>query len=162
MKKVLFGLIGSIILFSCDPAAQQKARTERQTAEKGYYGEKISVEKPISGGELLAMMQANDSVWVTLKSKIVSNCQKSGCWMDLDLGDDEVIKVSFKDYAFVIPIDSQGKTATVEGFAKKELISAELLKHYAEDEGKTREEIDAITQDKYIYTFEAKGVILEE
>ena len=82
--------------------------------------------------------------------------------MDLDLGNDEVIKVSFKDYAFVIPIDSQGKTATVEGFAKKELISVELLQHYAEDAGKTPEEIAAITEEEYIYTFEAKGVVIEE
>ena len=82
--------------------------------------------------------------------------------MDLDMGNNEVIKVSFKDYAFVIPIESQGKTATVEGFAKKELISVELLQHYAEDAGKTPEEIAAITEEEYIYTFEAKGVVIEE
>ncbi len=81
-----------------------------------------------------------------MKSKIVSNCQKSGCWMDLDVGNDEVIKVTFKDYAFFIPLDSEGKTALVEGFAKRELIPVDILQHYAEDEGKSKEEIDAITE----------------
>jgi hypothetical protein len=162
MRNLFFGLIAILALLSCNSTGNKQSGTEQPVSEQGYYGEKISTENAITGSQLLAMMQDKDSVWVTMKSKIVANCQKSGCWMDLDVGNDEVIKVSFKDYAFVIPTDSQGKTATIEGFAKKELISAELLKHYAEDEGKTREEIDAINQDKYIYTFEAKGVILEE
>jgi hypothetical protein len=162
MRNVFFGLIAILILFSCNPSGNKQTGTELQANEQGCYGEKISGDKAISGSGLLAMMQDKDSVWVTMKSKIVSNCQKSGCWMDLDLGNDEVIKVSFKDYAFVIPIDSQGKTATVEGFAKKELISVELLQHYAEDAGKTPEEIAAITEEEYIYTFEAKGVVIEE
>ena len=162
MKNILFGLISILVLFSCNPSGNKQTGTEQQAAQQGYYGEKISGDKAISGSQLLALMQDKDSVWVTMKSKIVSNCQKSGCWMDLDMGNDEVVKVSFKDYAFVIPIESQGKTATVEGFAKKELISVELLQHYAEDAGKTPEEIAAITEEEYIYTFEAKGVIIEE
>jgi hypothetical protein len=162
MRNVFSGLIAMLVLFSCDPSGNKQTGTEQQASEQGYYGEKISGDKAISGSELLAMMKDQDSVWVTLKSKIVANCQKSGCWMDLDLGNDQIIKVSFKDYAFVIPIDSKGKTATVEGFAKKELISVELLKHYAEDAGKSKEEIDGITEEEYIYTFEAKGVVIEE
>jgi hypothetical protein len=162
MRNLLFSLIGTILLFSCNQSPNKQTGGEQQSAEQGFYGEKISGEKAISGSELFAMMQERDSVWVTMKSKIVSNCQKSGCWMDLDMGNDEVVKVSFKDYAFVIPIESQGKTATVEGFAMKELISVELLQHYAEDAGKTPEEISAITEEEYIYTFEAKGVIIED
>jgi hypothetical protein len=162
MRNILFGLIGLILLFSCNPTTNKQTGAEQQSAERGIYGAKITGENAISGAELLTQMKEKDSVWVTMKSKIVSNCQKSGCWMDLDLGNDDVIKVSFKDYEFVIPIESQGKTATVEGFAKKELISVELLQHYAEDAGKTAEEIAAITEEEYIYTFEAIGVIIED
>jgi hypothetical protein len=72
------------------------------------------------------------------------------------------IKVTFKDYAFFIPLDSKGKTATIEGYAKKELIPVDLLKHYAEDENKSQEEIDAITEPELTYTFEAAGVIIED
>ena len=162
MRKLLCVLIPAFMLFSCNPAGNKPAEENQATSERGRYGEKINGENAISGSQLLAMMHDKDSVWVTMKSKIVSNCQKSGCWMDLDLGNDQVIKVSFKDYAFVIPTDSKGKTATVEGSAKKELISVELLKHYAEDAGKSKEEIDAITEVEYIYTFEAIGVIIED
>jgi len=62
--------------------------------------------------------------------------------MNLDVGNEDVIKVTFKDYAFFIPLDSEGKTATVEGFAKKELIPVDMLKHYAEDENDEYKEVE--------------------
>lgn len=161
MRNIFYFLIPAIFLLSCSHTGKKPAEENQTSSKQEVYGDKIILENTITGEQLYTMMQGKDSVWVTLKSKILSNCQKSGCWMDLDMGNNQVIKVSFKDYAFVIPIESEGKTATVEGFAKKELISVELLKHWAEDAGKTQEEIDAITQEEYIYTFEAKGVILE-
>lgn len=155
----------AIILFisACNsPVGQKETSTETEQSEEGFYGEKINSENFISGDELAALLAENDSVWVSMKSTIVSNCQSSGCWMNLDLGNDEVVKVTFKDYAFFIPLDSKGKTAIVEGFAKKEIIPVDLLKHYAEDENKSQEEIDAITEPELSYTFEAKGVIIED
>jgi hypothetical protein len=161
-KKRFPFLIILLLLFGCQGIQESKVTTDSDSIAHGYYGEKITSDKSISGKELSAFLAEKDSVWVTLKSKIVSNCQKTGCWMDLDLGNEELIKVTFKDYAFFIPTDSKGKTATVEGVAKKELIAVDLLKHYAEDEGKSQEEIDAITEPEWIYTFEASGVIIEE
>jgi hypothetical protein len=37
-----------------------------------------------------------------------------------------------------------------------------MLKHMAEDEGKSQEEIDAITEPKMEYTFVAGGVIIKD
>ena len=158
-------LLFAILLFisACNsPAGQKETSDKLEQTEEGFYGEQINIENPIAGKELVALLAENDSVWVSMKSTIVSNCQSSGCWMNLDLGNDEVVKVTFKDYAFFIPLDSKGKTAIVEGFAKKEIIPVDLLKHYAEDENKSQEEIDAITEPELSYTFEAKGVIIED
>ena len=163
MIKKLLLLAGLALLLACNSGNQNTASDQKEEAsEEGIYGEHISGENPITGPELMAMLQDQDSVWVTMRSTIVSNCQASGCWMDLDLGTGQVVKVTFKDYAFFIPLDSKGKTATIEGFAKREVIPVDLLKHYAEDEGRTQEEIDAITEPELTYTFEAKGVIIEE
>lgn len=166
IKNTLF-LIPLCFLFACNFTANTEQTDATETTEisadsTGLYGEKISGEDPISGTELLALLETNDSVWVTMKSTIVTNCQHSGCWMDLDLGTDQVVKVTFKDYAFFIPLDSKGKTATIEGFAKRELIPVDMLQHYAEDDGKSAEEIAAITEPELAYTFEAIGVIIEE
>lgn len=66
-----------------------------------------------------------------------------------------------KDHDFYVPMDASGKTAWVEGTAVRELISVDMLKHYAEDAGRSQEEIDAITEDAWKYTIEAAGVIIE-
>lgn len=158
----LFAFTALILITACNsPVSQNDTDSSKQTDE-GVYGAKIKDTNPITGKELANLLIENDSVWVTMKSTIVSNCQSSGCWMDLDLGNDVAIKITFKDYAFFIPLDSKGKTAIVEGFAKKELIPVDLLKHYAEDDNKSQKEIDAITEPKLSYTFEAAGVIIEE
>jgi len=162
IKKYIYLLVLPF-LFACHSGTVKKdeATTEVST-EEGVYGSSIRAEDPISGEELVSMLGEKDSVWVTMQSTIVANCHESGCWMDLDLGSGKAIKVTFKDYAFFIPLDSEGKTATIEGFAKKEVIPVDLLKHYAEDEGKTAEEIDAITEPELAYTFEAIGVIIKD
>ncbi len=163
MNKIISLFAALIIITACNsPVSQNNEDSNQAQTEEGVYGAKITVTNPISGKELANLLLEKDSVWVTMKSEIVATCQSSGCWMNLDLGDDLEIKVTFKDYEFVIPIDSKGKTAIVEGFAKKELIPVDLLKHYAEDEGKSQEEIDAITEPELSYTFEAAGVVIEE
>ena len=85
----------------------------------------------------------------------------TGCWMDVDMGNGKIVHVTFKDDGFLIPMDAAGKTAIIEGEATYEDIPVELLKHLAEDDGKTPEEIDAITEPEMEYTFVAKGVILQ-
>jgi hypothetical protein len=163
MIKKLMILSGLAVLIACNSGVKNQADEQQEVvAEEGVYGEKIDTGNVISGSELLAMLEDKDSVWVTMRATIVSNCQVSGCWMDLDLGTDEVVKVTFKDYAFVIPIDSKGKTATVEGYAARTIVPVDLLKHYAEDEGKSQEEIDAITVPDTSFMFEAVGVIIDK
>jgi len=158
----LFIILGLFISCNSGVKNPEPGQTEVTSSIEGQYGGEISTENPISGKDIIAMLEEKDSIWVTMRSIVVTNCQSSGCWMDLDLGTGEVIKVTFKDYAFFIPLDSKGKTATVEGFAKKEVIPVDLLKHYAEDDGKSTEEIDAITEPELAYTFEAIGVIISE
>ncbi len=167
MNKLLSLLVLLTFLVGCNNPSPQETVTETENAqptEEGinYYGAKINGEHPISGEALIRQLNNSDSVYVTMKAQIVANCQRSGCWMDLDLGNDQLVKVTFKDYDFVIPLDSKGKTATVEGVAKREIIPVDLLRHYAEDEGKSPEEITAITEEEIAYTFEAVGVIIED
>ena len=49
----------------------------------------------------------------------------------------------------------------MNGKAFKEVTTVEELRHYAEDEGKSEEEIAAITEPVEEYKFVADGVIME-
>ena len=114
--------------------------------------------------ELLAQMETQDTVEAQLKANVEAVCQTKGCWMNLvdDSAGDAAIFVKFKDYGFFMPKDIAGEVVVVRGIAYKEVTSVEELKHYAEDEGKSQEEIDAITEPEFSYAFIADGVLLKE
>jgi hypothetical protein len=147
MKKLL---IAFMMIFVAFGAMAQK-----------NYGEKITEAGALDVATLPKLMQGKNSLDVKLKGKIESVCQKKGCWMQLDLGNGEKMRVKFKDYAFFVPKNAAGKQVIIEGVASKEVIDVKTLRHYAEDAGKSKEEIAKITKDKEEISFEARGVIIK-
>lgn len=81
--------------------------------------------------------------------------------MTIDLGNNEEMRVTFKDYAFFVPKDSDGKEATFKGTATFDTTSVADLQHYASDEGLAQEEIDKITEPEIALVFEATGVVIK-
>ena len=71
---------------------------------------------------------------------------------------DKTVFVRFKDYGFFVPKDIAGMEVIIEGRAFIEETSVDELKHYAEDEGKSAEEIAAITEPVEEMKFMATGV----
>ncbi|MBN1340638.1 MAG: DUF4920 domain-containing protein [Bacteroidales bacterium] len=149
-----------LMLCGCNQV-QESIKTAGETENAlGYYGEIITPEGAVPVSRLIALLQTEDSVWVKVEGNIAASCKHSGCWMDLDMGEGKALNVIFIDESFTIPLDSQGKHAIAEGYAKKEIIPVELLKRYAEDEGLMQEEIDAITEPEAKYVFVARGVFI--
>ncbi|MBS1636288.1 MAG: DUF4920 domain-containing protein [Bacteroidetes bacterium] len=125
-----------------------------------YYGEKFSTEGAISSLRLSVMMAGKDSLKIKLIGKIDAVCQAKGCWLKMAAGDGKMMTVRFKDYAFFAPKNASGKTAIVDGYAYTETVSVEMLKHYAEDAGKSKAEIDKITQPETSISFLASGLAI--
>jgi hypothetical protein len=130
------------------------------TSSTGNFGEDITADNAIEAVKLPELLEGKETVEVKLTGDVAAVCQMSGCWMDVAMGDGEIIHVTLKDDSFLLPKDAAGKKAVLEGVATYEEIPVDMLKHMAEDEGRTQEEIDAITEPKLEYTFIAKGVIL--
>ena len=59
---------------------------------------------------------------------------------------------------FFLPLDCENRKVVMEGRAYTALTSIKDLKHFAEDEGASEEEIAAITAPKTEYKFMATGV----
>ena len=151
-KTTILGLI--LGLFSISSVYAQN--------EANYYGEKISEKGAVSTTKLEKLMNEKESVNVKLKGEIIQTCSKKGCWMSMDMGKGQKMLVKFKDYGFFVPKEGvNGKTAIIEGIAQKEVIDVATLRHYAEDAGKSKEEIEKITQPEEKFTFEAVGVIIK-
>ena len=82
--------------------------------------------------------------------------------MKMDVGSDTVL-VRFKDYSFFVPTEgADGKTAVIQGNLFVDTISVDMLKHYAEDAGKSKAEIEKITEPKLGLSFLANGVIINK
>lgn len=102
-----------------------------------------------------------DTTTTQLTGKIVEVCQAKGCWMKVDLTNGEQVFVKFKDYGFFVPLDAAESNVVMKGKAFIEEMSVDEQKHYAEDEGATKEAIAKITTPKKTLRFEADGVLIE-
>lgn len=131
-----------------------------QAQKADSFGDKIKADGAVDASAFLKAMEGQDSMEVKIKAPIVAVCQKKGCWMNIDLGDGKTMMVRFKDYGFFVPKDASGRTAVMQGKAIKEVLSVEMLRHYAEDGGKSKEEIEKITEPETRLSFEASGVLI--
>ena len=96
-----------------------------------------------------------------LSGEIINVCPKKGCWMNLKV-DEDTIFVKFKDYAFFVPKSGvESKLAFISGNISKDTISVERLRHYAEDAGKSSDEIEKIVKPEFKLSFLADGVAIK-
>lgn len=165
-------MVLALVACSSAPEAEEgsadEAATELQEEQPmasnvfGTYGAEIDTEGAITPEDLLAKMQHNDSMEVTLSATINECCKKKGCWMNVAAGEGEEMKVTFRDYGFFVPKDGvEGKTAIMSGTATWDTLSVDILRHYAEDGGATAEEMEAITEPEMSLVFVADGVVIE-
>ena len=165
MKKVLFIALLTAITFSCKN--KTNAETTNQESEDIVYasfGDQIQAEGAISATEMAKLyksLNVGDTLTTKVSAKINEVCQMKGCWMKLDLGNEEEVMVRFKDYGFFVPLNAEGDVI-VNGKAYISETSVDELRHYAEDAGKTADEVAAITQAERTYAFEADGVLLKQ
>lgn len=124
------------------------------------FGAKITRDNAVTVDKFKEEVKGKDSLKIKLDVPIVEACKVKGCWMNVDLGNGQTMMVRFKDYGFFVPKDCGGKKAIIEGYAYTEVVSIDMLKHYAKDAGKSKKEINAITQPETRLTFTADGVII--
>ena len=135
------------------------------TANAAYgqttYGAKTTAAGAIPASSLAAKMKGVDSLAVKVTGIVNSVCQRKGCWLQVDIGEGQTMRVRFKDYAFFVPKDISGKTVVLDGYAYNSTTSVDQLRHYAEDAGKSQSEIEKITEPEVNVEFEARSVIVK-
>lgn len=124
------------------------------------YGISINDKAAITVQTLSKSLLEKEEFSGKIKGKVIDVCDKKGCWLKLanELGGE--IMVKFADYGFFVPTDIKGKVIVLDGVAKKEVTPVSKLQHYAEDAGKSAEEIAKITEPKEEIVYTAKGVLV--
>lgn len=97
-----------------------------------------------------------------LEGQILSTCPMKGCWMKMSVERDTIL-VRFKDYGFFVPKSgAEGKSAIVNGKLSVDTLSVAQLRHYAEDAGKSKDEISKIVKPEITISFLADGVVIDK
>ena len=167
MNKIGIVMLLSFVIVACN-SAKKDTNKENKIVENTYssFGETVSASDYLSSNDALSNYKAlklGDTINLKFNANIKEVCSKKGCWMTLPAGnDDETIMVRFKDYGFFMPLDAAGKEVIVAGKAFVKEVSVADLKHYAEDAGKSSEEIANITESAMEFAFEANGVLLKK
>lgn len=131
------------------------------SAQTSYHGVKITPAGAISTQEFVTQLAQTDTVAAKVQGQVESVCQASGCWMQVKLADGQTMRVTFRDYGFFVPKDIVGKTVVFEGKGYQKVTPVKQLQHYAEDAGKSKEEIAKITQPERAVAFVADGVVVK-
>lgn len=97
-----------------------------------------------------------------IQGKIVEVCKAMGCWAKIERADGSTVMIKVKDHEFAMPLDIVGKTVVAEGTAEIKETSVSMLKHYAEDAGKSKKEIAKIKEPKKEVLVNLKGVKVVE
>lgn len=152
MKRIIFL---AILGFSLSASAQNKEKVP--AAKDVVYGQVSEEKSPVSVDELTSKLVDNAFAG-QIKGKVVEVCKAEGCWIRLQKTDGTTMMVRVKDHNFFMPENIVGKTVLVEGSATVKETSEEMRKHYAEDAGKSKDEISKIKGPEKSVEFAAKGV----
>ncbi|QJD78797.1 DUF4920 domain-containing protein [Spirosoma rhododendri] len=130
-------------------------------SQSSYHGKKITDSGAIPATQLAAKMGDKAKMTTKVEGTVEDVCKMKGCWMKVNTGDGQTMRVMFKDYGFFVPKDIVGKKVVMEGVAETTETSVDELRHYAEDAGKSKAEIAKITKPEKALTFMADGVIVK-
>lgn len=166
MKKILivFGIMLTIMACKTEDEKTEVQEIEIEAVDYASIGEEITVDAARSTSDMAEVyksMRIGDTINAKMVGTVDEVCQSKGCWMKLNLDDGDQVMVKFKDYGFFMPKDIAGKEVVINGKAYVNEVPVDEQRHYAEDAGKSEEEITVITEPKKTFSFEADGVLLK-
>ena len=151
MKKIL--IAATALVFSFNVNAQDEA-----TAKPGTVFGAVSDKGTVITANELETKMVDNKFDGKVKGKVVEVCKAMGCWAKIQKEDGSTIMIKVKDHEFAMPLDIVGKIVVAEGSAELKETSVNMLKHYAEDAGKSKEEVDKIKEPKKEVLMTIKGV----
>jgi len=123
------------------------------------FGEKTTAKNAVDINDIEKKVTTEEPTTIKIKGKVTDVCTMEGCWLKMETANGKMM-IKMKDHAFLVPVDINGKEIVVDGVASMKLTSVKELQHYAEDAGKSKEEIAAITEPKKEIVVNAKGILV--
>ena len=160
MKKSLI-LFTALLIFNSVQAQEsgvvRLSEPVLQTEVYEVFGSEISEwNDALTLSEIILSKEDYSSKEITVETEVAEVCAKKGCFFIARDGE-LTARVTFKDYSFFVPTDSQGKSVKLVGVFQVNELTEEQAKHYAEDAG---EDPDTITGSQKEYSIVATSVLV--
>ncbi len=163
MNKIVFFLM--VLLITTGSCTNKFSIKDTELTNYDSFGDQISSEDIYfknAIAEKYEDIKEGDTVNIAFTSTVNDVCKAKGCWMKVALDNDKETMVKFKNYGFFVPKDIENQTVIVQGKAFVSEMSVEEQQHFANDAGKSKAEIAAITTPKKTYSFIADGVLIKK
>jgi hypothetical protein len=152
--------LGSVIALAGCQSSPDASTNAGTRGEWSHYGELAApAKRPAALGAL-----KGDEQDVTVQGVITEVCSHQGCWLRLKdpknpkAGD---LFVRTKDHAFFVPRNAHGHNVIVHGRCEFTEVSVGEQQHYAEEAGKSEQEIAKITHPRKMIIFHADSIMIE-
>ena len=97
-------------------------------------GDAIGSSPVVDLADALSTIHAYLDSSVILEGEVRKVCQVKGCWLELaQEGASRGLRVTFKDYGFFVPTDSDGYAARLEGVFETNVFSKREADHLIEE-----------------------------
>jgi hypothetical protein len=167
MKQIIFVLLFISSFYACNSnkTAENNDATASDSAKKEmHYGIAMQFDEATPVADMAAKVKTERQFNGNVTGVITAVCKHAGCWADLDCGNGQTIKILFRNAdstEFSIDKNAIGRTLTAHGIGFLDTTSVEKLKHYAEDDEKSKEEIAKITEPEIVVGFRADAAMLK-
>ena len=137
-------------------------------SEYEFYGDRLDTDETIvalTPAALTGDVGAYNDTVVRVEGTVAQVCKMAGCWLTMENPTGQPIRVQVprdsSGYVFTFPTDLGIAEVIVEGTVRADTTSVETLRHFAEDEGRSQEEIDAITAPQPTVVLTARGALVK-
>jgi hypothetical protein len=170
--KHFFAFLLAVVLAACSAdTPQSETATADSTAStpvttavaEDTFGDAITLDRnsSVTVSEAIQKPELHGKK-VLVRGTISDVCQNKGCWLVVTDGVEEM-RVTFKDYAFFVPKDSDGRNVVLEGVVSEEEISEGAATHYASVSRTTdTTAVELIKGPQKVVTMEASAVAIAQ
>lgn len=148
-----------VVIIAALSLFQGCSTTTEDSTEKSF-GQAIDTSSSITPEQAVSLLDSATAAACTVVGTVTEVCQAEGCWLKLGLADGSGLLVLMKEHSFNVPKSINGKSVFVGGTITRDTISVETLQQYAKEDGKTADEIAAITAPEIKPVLQPVGVVV--